>query len=128
MNKGVHAWPVEKGWWRRIPSEFGDQKDICQKCGMAVPMDRQFLRDHVEKFSPGLLNMFKERGLNRTGPEDVAVDDRKFTGEDIIAKMEKWMPAHYRGDMTPDELMGEDYLGLTKETQQKLIQLVRRQK
>lgn len=37
FNEGKRAWPIEPGWWKRTPAEFGDQLDICEMCSLALP-------------------------------------------------------------------------------------------
>lgn len=32
---GKHAWPVEVGWWKRTPEEFGDMLELCNHCSLA---------------------------------------------------------------------------------------------
>jgi hypothetical protein len=32
---GAHAWPVESGWWKRTPAEFGSMLDLCNHCALA---------------------------------------------------------------------------------------------
>ena len=34
---GKHAWGVESGWWQRKPSDFNDQLELCNYCGLAQP-------------------------------------------------------------------------------------------
>jgi hypothetical protein len=34
---GAHAWPIEHGWWQRQPSDFKDQLELCNYCGLAQP-------------------------------------------------------------------------------------------
>ena len=36
-NEGRKAWPIEEGWWKRGPEEFGDQIDICEQCSLCLP-------------------------------------------------------------------------------------------
>lgn len=34
---GAHAWPVEKGWWKRQPKDFGSMLELCNFCSLAQP-------------------------------------------------------------------------------------------
>jgi hypothetical protein len=36
-NEGRNAWPIEDGWWRREPRDFGDQMQICDMCSLCLP-------------------------------------------------------------------------------------------
>lgn len=33
---GSGGWPIEPGWWKRTPEEFGDQLNWCEFCGIAL--------------------------------------------------------------------------------------------
>jgi hypothetical protein len=36
-NNGRNAWPIEDGWWRRNPDQFGDQIHLCEMCSLCLP-------------------------------------------------------------------------------------------
>lgn len=36
-NDGKRAWPIEPGWWKRTPAEFGEQLEICEMCSLCLP-------------------------------------------------------------------------------------------
>ncbi|MBN2713166.1 MAG: hypothetical protein JXR97_12165, partial [Planctomycetes bacterium] len=37
---GPGGWPVEKGWWKRKPEDFGEQLKWCELCSAALPVPR----------------------------------------------------------------------------------------
>jgi hypothetical protein len=37
FNDGKRGWPIEPGWWKRTPDQFGEQLDICEMCSLALP-------------------------------------------------------------------------------------------
>lgn len=37
FNDGKRAWPIEPGWWKRKPEEFGEQLEICEMCSLCLP-------------------------------------------------------------------------------------------
>ena len=43
---GPGGWPIEKGWWKRTPDQFGDQLHWCEICGFAL---NTFTRDSAEE-------------------------------------------------------------------------------
>ncbi len=43
---GPGGWPIEPGWWKRTPDEFGDQLHWCELCGFAL---QTFTRDSAEE-------------------------------------------------------------------------------
>lgn len=43
---GPGGWPIEPGWWKRTPEEFGDQLRWCELCGFCL---KTFTRDSAEE-------------------------------------------------------------------------------
>lgn len=43
---GPGGWPIEPGWWKRTPDQFGDQLHWCELCGFAL---QTFTRDSAEE-------------------------------------------------------------------------------
>jgi hypothetical protein len=114
LNEGRNAWPVEPGWWKRQPGQFSDQVErFCDNCGMAIPMERELIQCHTQKFSPSLLNLFREKQLNRVADPDVALFTREFTKTEIIKNIPTWTPGNYRGDLREDQIAPEGR-GFTK--------------
>ena len=47
------AWPVEPGWWWRIPKDFKEQMEKwCPRCGMSVPLQTRSSNDIIDDISP----------------------------------------------------------------------------
>jgi hypothetical protein len=115
LNEGKNAWPVEPGWWKKLPEQFQDQvENFCDNCGMAIPMERELLQKKTEKFSPSVLQMFRERNLTKVSCEDVELFEYQFSKQEIAKYAKVWTPGNYRGDLRGDELAREG-LGFTKE-------------
>ena len=115
LNDGKNAWPVEHGWWKKTPEQFQDQVHaLCGNCGMAIPMERELILKTTEKFTPGLLAKFREKGLNKVEEGDVELFEHEFTREELLANSESWTPGNYRGDLVADELAPEGR-GITKQ-------------
>ncbi len=108
LHDGKNAWPVVPGWWQKGPDEFKDQRDVfCDNCGMAIPMNREFIQKKSEKFSLSLLNEFRNKGLKKVEDADIELFDHQFTKEDIIRNIPTWTPGNYRGDLKDDEIAPE---------------------
>ena len=43
---GPGGWPIEEGWWKRTPDQFGEQLKWCEYCGIAI---ETFTRDKMGK-------------------------------------------------------------------------------
>lgn len=114
LNEGKHAWPVTPGWWMRSPERFRDQVAAsCDLCGMAIPMERELLKTEVEKFSPELLKLFRDRNLKRVDEAHVELFDKQISKEEVLVQIKKWAPGNYRSDLYSDENCPEG-LGFTK--------------
>lgn len=59
------GWPVENGWWWRIPKDFGEQMEMfCRRCGFAAPIHRRKSIDGIDDISPNNLNKLKNKVKN----------------------------------------------------------------
>ena len=58
---GPGGWPVEPGWWKRLPADYTAQKEFaCPHCGGAIPMKRRPSTDGIDDVSPGNLEILKK--------------------------------------------------------------------
>jgi Radical SAM superfamily/4Fe-4S single cluster domain len=67
---GPGGWPVEEGWWKRVPKDFTSQMEwACRKCGAALPIERthnsQDPRDDVSLSNLERLKAIKSRKVAR---------------------------------------------------------------
>lgn len=100
---GPGGYPAEPGWWKKAPLEFQNQVDeYCRHCGMAVPLEREYLKTQHEKFSPENLALFRAHNLPRLPKEDIILFDRKLTIEEMEKTKLTWDPNNYRQDLEPD--------------------------
>lgn len=49
---GPGGWPIEPGWWRRTPADFGDQLQWCELCSACLPMPSRDANDETDDVSP----------------------------------------------------------------------------
>lgn len=114
MDGENNAWKVEPNWWVKTPDQFQDQVcKFCDNCGMAIPMERDLIKNKSEKMSPSIIEMFKAHGLSKMTNEDVEVFTTQFTKEDILKYIKTWAPGNYRQDIHEDDKAPEG-LGFTK--------------
>ena len=90
---GIKGWAVVPRWWKRNPDDFGYQKEICQMCGMAIPMQRQLMANHVEQISPSFLKMLQDHDLP-VGPYELF--DQEITVDEMKAALPTWTPGIYK--------------------------------
>ena len=101
---GPGGYPVEPGWWKKEPKDFQDQrKRYCHKCGMAVPLNRQVLKNGKEKITPRLLKEFEAHNLSRTGQNDMEIVAGTLTVKDLEESAKTWDPGNYRQDLRKDK-------------------------
>lgn len=83
---GPGGWPVEPGWWRREPNEFGEQKQRwCPRCGCAVPLPRRRSTQEVDDVSDSNLKELRRVGSPKVRANRVEV----FSGDSLS---EDWSP------------------------------------
>jgi hypothetical protein len=90
---GFKGWPVVKGWWQKEPSDFGAQLNLCEFCGMCIPMVRQKMADKKQKISPSVVKLLKENG---SPLGDYILVDQPFTIEEMKAALSNWTPSIYK--------------------------------
>lgn len=49
---GPGGWPIEPGWWKRTPDQFGDQLHWCELCGFALDTFTRDSSEEVDDISP----------------------------------------------------------------------------
>ena len=114
LNEGQNAWPVVPGWWKKTPDQFKDQVDkLCDNCGMAIPMERELIKNKTEKISPSILSTFREKNLKKVSDNDIELFNYQISKDEIIKNIPTWTPGNYRGDLIEDEIAPEGR-GFTK--------------
>jgi hypothetical protein len=92
-------------WWKKTPEQFKDQIErYCDFCGMAIPMNRELIKNETEKFTPKLLQKFKDYKLSIDNNK-IEIFNKIFTDEDIQNKLNsgEWQPWKNRGDLPNGE-------------------------
>lgn len=57
---GPGGWPIEPGWWKRTPDQFGDQIKWCEYCGIAIETFTRDANDWIDDVSPSMFEKLKE--------------------------------------------------------------------
>lgn len=97
---GPGGYLVEPDWWARKPADFQDQVErYCHLCGMCVPQPRELLATKRERFTHGLLALFREKRLLRTGDDNVEVVTLSLDREQVAKLRQGWEPWNYRQDL-----------------------------
>jgi len=60
LFNGPGGWPVEPGWWKRVPSEFGEQLNWCENCSVALTVPANNANDETDIVSPVMLEKLKK--------------------------------------------------------------------
>ena len=58
---GPGGWPVEPGWWKRTPAEFGDQLHWCEMCSAALAAPKIAGNEETDIVSPEIWEKLKDR-------------------------------------------------------------------
>lgn len=57
---GPGGWPIEPGWWKKTPEEFGDQLHWCELCGFALNTFTRDPSEEIDDVSPVWYEKLKE--------------------------------------------------------------------
>lgn len=91
---GPGGWPIEPGWWKRQPEDFGDQKRWCEFCGFPLQTFMRPSSDEIDDVSPTMYEKLQEIGSPRLKAgrthlvdiKDGVIDDRdKASGKRFFA-------------------------------------------
>jgi hypothetical protein len=91
MNR--KGWDVDHNWWRRTPDQFGDQLDICNFCGMCIPLRSQETSNKVQYISPSFLRLLQENNLPIG---EYILFDKEVTIDEMRSIISTWTPGYYK--------------------------------
>jgi hypothetical protein len=57
---GPGGWPIEPGWWKRTPAEFGEQLNWCESCSVALKVPTMNANEDTDIVSPVMLERLKK--------------------------------------------------------------------
>jgi hypothetical protein len=60
LFNGPGGWPIEPGWWKRKPSEFGEQLNWCEMCSVALKVPTMDANEGVDIVSPLIFEKLKK--------------------------------------------------------------------
>lgn len=72
---GPGGWPIEPGWWKREPEDFGYQLNWCEICGGALFHSGRLSSEEIDDVSPMLYKKLMEVGSPKLKSGRVAVMD-----------------------------------------------------
>lgn len=100
---GISGFNLQKNWWAKNVEDFKDQIVLnCFFCGMALPYERELLKNKKEKFSPRMVKIFREHKLANMGDDKIEVVKEVLSEDDINRLAKTWYPGNYRGDTQDD--------------------------
>ena len=59
---GPGGWPIEPGWWKRKPDEFGEQLKWCEICGIAMSTFTRDANEEIDDMSQWYYEKLSELG------------------------------------------------------------------
>jgi hypothetical protein len=103
LLEGPGGWPLEKDWWRKVPSDFKSQMEFsCRKCSAPIPLtgqsDLRGGRDGTPKefISITNLDLLKKVRSPRIEKESYIPFDERYDLEDAKENSKEWNPSHFR--------------------------------
>ena len=107
---GPGGYPIEKGWWKKTPKEFQDQRRrYCSDCSAAIPMPRPKSHAGYDLISGSIAEKLERVKSPVYLSGKTKIFDKKLTKDDIERYAEDWTPWRRRPykQCTPD-LVTED--------------------
>jgi hypothetical protein len=77
LFNGPGGWPIEPGWWKRKPSEFGDQLKWCEMCSAALKVPANDANEGRDIVSPNMLEKLKEVNSPKVRKNQFVILDTK---------------------------------------------------
>jgi hypothetical protein len=100
---GPGGWPLEKGWWKRLPADYKSQMDFsCRKCSAPIPMpgqsDLRGGRDGNPKEFISITNLELLRKVRspRIEKDQFVPFNEEYELEDAVQNATDWNPSHFR--------------------------------
>jgi hypothetical protein len=77
---GPGGWPIEPGWWRRQPRDFGSQLEWCELCSACLPVPSVRANSGVDLLTRGSLKILKGAGSPKVKNSDnyIIVNTKKL--------------------------------------------------
>jgi hypothetical protein len=70
---GRHAWPIEAGWWKRTPADFGEQLSLCEYCAAPVNVPARLPAENRDDVTPRVYELLAAAGSPRVARGHVVV-------------------------------------------------------
>jgi hypothetical protein len=82
-EEGRKGWPVEPGWWWRIPADFREQMDMfCSRCGFPMKIRRRCSQEGIDDLSPNNYERLKDvSGKIKRGKYEIYDFEKPDRGE-----------------------------------------------
>jgi len=94
--QGLRGWELrddDKVWWQKTPNEFFEQLDLCQLCGMPIPMERQLMKERKQKISPSFLKLLEDNDLPIG---DYELFEDTISIQEMKEALPNWTPGVYK--------------------------------
>jgi len=93
---GPGGWPVEKGWWKKVPKDFASQvEEWCPKCGCALNLPRRKSTEEIDDISPGNLALLKDKS-RKIAAGKFKISDLRIVDDKSNPPMAAYKDAQYR--------------------------------
>lgn len=70
---GPGGWPIEKGWWKRRPEDFGEQLNWCEYCSAVLNVPRVEAALETDVVSPVIYEKLKALGSPKVSKNKVKI-------------------------------------------------------
>ena len=121
LFNGPGGWPIEPGWWKRTPEEFGEQLQWCEFCGLSLKTFSRDANEEIDDVSPDLYEKLKEVGSRKVGTPHINVLDIQ---NGIISQEDRTLGRWFEGSMPYTESYAAKFEAATESLSYKKIKKV----
>ena len=75
LFNGPGGWPIQPGWWRRTPEEFGDQLKWCELCSAPLQVPRRLANEKIDDVCPRAYKRLQSINAPSIGKDRVQILD-----------------------------------------------------
>lgn len=129
---GPGGWPIEPGWWKRTPLEFGDQLHWCEFCSAPLAMPKRDANKELDDASPLWCSMLEKIQspkylLGKVQSFDVSSYDKadySFINDSVPNLKDQSKRLEKRtGGLTPNDI--SIWLDMRDTSQKKVFELIK---
>jgi hypothetical protein len=88
---GPGGWPIESGWWKRTPDEFGDQLNWCELCGAALFQCGRLASDEIDDITESVYEKLLKLGSPKINAKKYNLINENYKGNEMPQTSDRYL-------------------------------------